>query len=102
MREYRKILEAEGREPSVASRVIECHNWEELAALVEKAEKQYVQLGSQPFRRLSRTFGDHRSALHAWAGLLPRDSSFTLMSGGVNLLLRVSLEARRACLTELT
>jgi hypothetical protein len=102
MREYRKILEAEGRESSVASSIIECHSWEELTALVDEAEKRYERLGSHPARRLSRTFGDHSSALHAWAGLLPRDSSFALMSGGVNLLLRVSPKAIRACLPVLT
>ena len=94
MRMYREILEAEGRESSVASRIIECHNWEELAALVDEAEKHYEQLGSRPVRRLSRTFGDHRSALSAWAGLLPMGGSFALMSGGVNLLLHVSRKAQ--------
>jgi hypothetical protein len=94
MRRYCELLEADGRESSVASRIKECHNWEELAALVDEAEKHYEQLGGRPVRRLSRTFGDHRSALNAWAGLLPRDGSFALLSGGVNLLLRVSRKAQ--------
>ena len=90
MREYQVILEATGNESSVASRVTGCDNWEDLAALAQEAEVDYVHQGNGVVRRLSRTIGDYKSALQALAGLLPTDSNMSIMSGGVKLLLRVS------------
>jgi hypothetical protein len=89
MQQYRQMLEVESSESSTATRVIECDNWDELAALVHEAEMDYTHGGST-VRRLGRAFGDYTSALHALAGLLPTNSNFSIMSGGVKLLLTVS------------
>jgi hypothetical protein len=89
MQQYRQILEVESNESSAAARVLECDNWDELAELVHVAEMDYTHSGSV-IRRLGRAFGDYTSALHALAGLLPTDSNFSIMSGGVKLLLTVS------------
>ena len=101
MQQYREKLKAEGKETSEGSRVIECDSWEELAALAQEAEGDYIQQGGSVVRRLSRAFGDYTSALHALAGLLPTESNFSMMSGGVRLLLRVSAR-KGACLQLLT
>jgi hypothetical protein len=94
MQEYRKFLEGKGNQPSGASGVTTCNSWEDLADLIREAERDYQKQGFRPVRRLSRTIGDHRAALQAWAGLLPTNSNFRVIYGGLSLFLNVSHTAR--------
>ena len=93
MQKYREILESRGTGSPGAGPVTECDNWEDLATLAEQAEEEYKNQGGR-VRKLSRKVGDYQSALHGLAGLLPTDSNFSIMSGGVKLLLHVSCKGQ--------
>ena len=67
----------------------ECENLDDLATLVDRAVEDYKSYNGSA-RKLTRKVGDYQSALHEMAGLLPTDSQFSIMSGGLKLLLNVS------------
>jgi hypothetical protein len=67
---------------------------EDLATLVEMAVEDYKNHGGH-IRKLTRKIGDYQSALHGLAGLLPTDSKFSAVSGGVKLLLHVGYKLKK-------
>ncbi|PMD37919.1 hypothetical protein L207DRAFT_635367 [Hyaloscypha variabilis F] len=89
LEKYRQQLGARAGESLPAGPLSECEDLEDLATLVEMAVEDYKNHGGR-IRKLTRKIGDYQSALHGLAGLLPTDSKFSAVSGGVKLLLHAA------------
>ncbi|KAE9368239.1 hypothetical protein N431DRAFT_414523 [Stipitochalara longipes BDJ] len=87
--QYREELGPRAGDPSLASQLSECDYLDDLATLVKEAVEDYMSHGGS-IRKLTRKVGDYQSALYGLAGLLPTDSKFSIMSGGVKLLLHAA------------
>jgi hypothetical protein len=88
LHEYEAILGPARSED--AAQIALCKSWEDLAALIQNTENEYIS-NAGIFRRGVRAAGDYASGFQLWAGLLPTDNNMSIMGGGIKLLLGVSV-----------
>ncbi len=68
------------------------HSWEEVLEAAALAEEKYITDGKGKKgagRKFFRKAGDYAPAMTPWLGLLPSDKYFSVLCGGLKLLLQV-------------
>jgi hypothetical protein len=73
----------------------ECHSWDEVAGVLQRAERTYEDKDSVSgkVRKAFRRVGDHSKSIQSFVGLLP-DGNYKTLCGGLTLVLTVSNDQR--------
>lgn len=68
----------------------ECHNWDEVAKVLQRAERSYEDTDSVSgkIRKAFRRVGNHSKSIQSFVGLLP-DGNYKTLCGGLTLVLTV-------------
>lgn len=68
------------------------HSWDEVAQAANLAEEKYWKDAKGPkgsIRRFFRMTGDNTHVINPWVNLLPNDQYFSVLCGGLKLVLGV-------------
>jgi len=85
----------DGRDSSAGINIRGAHSWDEVIRAARDAESQYLAEAKRGvdgnIRRFFRTMGNHAPSVTPWLQLLPDDKYFSVLCGGLKLILGVSL-----------
>lgn len=68
------------------------HSWAEVTQAANLAEEKYLKDAKGPegsIRRFFRVTGDNAHVINPWVNLLPNDQYFSILCGGLKLILGV-------------
>lgn len=68
------------------------HSWDEVAQVANLAQEKYLKDAKGPkgsIRRFFRVTGDNAHVINLWVNLLPNDQYFSVLCGGLKLILGV-------------